>query len=150
MTRHRPTIVPTLAIVLAFLPIRLGADTNKAETDESVVVAEAVEATKSWLALIDAGDSERSWERSAALFRQAVTPEQWKQALSASRKPLGDLESRVVKSTQYVTSLPGAPDGQYVVIQFESSFAHKKSAIETVTPMRDPDGVWRVSGYFIR
>ncbi|MDL1980609.1 MAG: DUF4019 domain-containing protein [Deltaproteobacteria bacterium] len=26
----------------------------------------------------------------------------------------------------------------------------KKSAIETVTPMMEKDGQWRVSGYFIR
>jgi hypothetical protein len=47
-------------------------------------------------------------------------------------------------------SLPGAPDGEYVVIQFATSFENKKSAIETVTPMLDSDGEWRVSGYFIK
>jgi len=49
-----------------------------------------------------------------------------------------------------MTSMPGAPDGEYVVIQFESSFANKKSAVETVTPMKGEDGVWRVSGYYIK
>jgi len=49
-----------------------------------------------------------------------------------------------------MTSMPGAPDGEYVVIQFESSFANKESAVETVTPMKGEDGVWRVSGYYIK
>ncbi len=40
-------------------------------------------------------------------------------------------------------------DGQYVVV-YESSFEHKKSAIEAVTPSLDKDGQWKVSGYFIR
>ena len=31
-----------------------------------------------------------------------------------------------------------------------TSFQNKRTAIETVTPMRAPDGKWRVSGYFIR
>ena len=66
------------------------------------------------------------------------------------RVPLGKLLSRKVKSAAYHTSLPGAPDGRYVVIQFETSFENKQSAIETVTPMADPDGQWRVSGYYIR
>jgi hypothetical protein len=70
--------------------------------------------------------------------------------LQASRAPLGKLISRNIKSAVYKTSLPGAPDGQYVVIQFESSFEHKKSAIETVTPSLGDDGQWRASGYFIR
>ncbi|MGB3565135.1 MAG: DUF4019 domain-containing protein, partial [Thermoanaerobaculia bacterium] len=64
--------------------------------------------------------------------------------------PLGKVLSRKVKSKQYATSLPGAPDGEYVVIQFETSFENKTTAIETVTPMKDEDGKWRVSGYFIR
>jgi hypothetical protein len=55
-----------------------------------------------------------------------------------------------VISTTYATELPGAPDGEYVVIQFAASFKAKKSAVETVTPMKDEDGSWRVSGYYIK
>jgi len=29
-------------------------------------------------------------------------------------------------------------------------FEKKKAAVETVTPMMDRDGTWRVSGYFIK
>jgi ribosomal protein S17E len=36
-----------------------------------------------------------------------------------------------------------------VVIQFDASFENKKSAIETVTPMLDKDGKWRVAGYYV-
>ncbi len=46
--------------------------------------------------------------------------------------------------------MPGAPDGEYVVIQYDSSFEHKQAAVETVTPMLDKDGKWRVSGYYIK
>ena len=45
---------------------------------------------------------------------------------------------------------PGAPDGEYVVIQYEASFENKASAVETITPMLDKDGQWRVSGYFMK
>jgi hypothetical protein len=54
-----------------------------------------------------------------------------------------------VESAQYRTSLPGAPDGEYVVIRFKTEFENKKEAYETVTPMKDKDGEWRVSGYYI-
>ena len=66
------------------------------------------------------------------------------------RKPLCKLVSRKVKSKDYKTSLPGAPEGEYVVIQFKTSFENKKRSIETVTPMIDDDGKWRVSGYYIK
>jgi hypothetical protein len=55
-----------------------------------------------------------------------------------------------VRDVLRTTSLPGAPDGDYVVIRFATSFEKKKSAIETVTPMRERNGTWRVSGYYIK
>lgn len=114
--------------------------------NEKVAVASA----EKWLSLVDAEKYAESWTESAEFFRNAVTQDQWKSAAKAVRQPLGKLISRRVKSTAYKTSLPGAPEGQYVVIQFESSFGNKKTAIETITPMKDPDGKWRVSGYFIK
>ena len=100
--------------------------------------------------LVDAGKYGESWRQAASLFRGAVTEPQWKAALEGSRTPLGAMKSRRLKSASYATELPGAPDGEYVVIQFEASFENRASAVETVTPMKDKDGEWRVSGYFIR
>jgi len=110
----------------------------------------AVTAAERWLAIIDEGKYAKSWEETAEYFKSAVKQEQWIQSLQSVRKPLGKLFFRRVKSKAYMTSLPGAPDGQYVVIQFESSFVNKKSAFETVTPVLEKDGNWRVSGYYIK
>ena len=129
-------------LVLSILVCGLFAESEK----EEQAVAEA----KAWLALVDAGEYEKSWERSSSLFRNAVDQAGWKQALNGTRKPLGKVITRELKSTQFATSLPGAPDGEYVVIQFSSKFDMKESAIETVTPMVDEDGTWRVAGYFIK
>ena len=107
-------------------------------------------AAQKWLSIVDGGNYGESWKLGAALFRKAVTAEQWEAALRASRGAYGSLVSRKLKGSEYRTSLPGAPDGEYVVLQYDSSFEHKKSAVETVTPMKDTDGVWRVSGYFIK
>ena len=107
-------------------------------------------AAESWLKVVDGGDYEASWDQAAELFKGAVTQDQWKQAVAGVRTPLGRLVSRNVKSSDYTEELPGAPDGQYVVIQFETVFEKKASAIETVTPMLDSDGKWRVSGYYVR
>jgi hypothetical protein len=110
----------------------------------------AVSAAEKWLSLVDEGKSGESWKEAAVYFRNAVKQEQWEQSAQAVRKPLGKLVSRKMKSTTYKTSLPGAPDGEYVVIEFSASFENKKAAIETVTPMMDKDGKWRVSGYYIK
>ena len=111
---------------------------------------EALKAAEEWLILIDNNDYSASWDNAAALFKQAITKEQWAESFKALRPAMGDLISRNLKSATYTNSLPGAPDGEYVVIQFSSRFTNKKAAIETVTPMKDPDGKWRVSGYYIK
>ena len=124
----------------------VGAPLRAAETPEDL----AQKAAESWLKLVDEGKYEESWDQAARLFKGAVTKEQWKQAATGVRGPLGKLVSRKVKSREYTEKVPGGPDGKYVVIQYETVFENKSSAIETVTPMVDPDGAWRVSGYFIR
>ena len=110
----------------------------------------AQQSSAAWLALVDSGKYADSWQEASQFFRAAVTKEQWQSALRGSRDPLGKMLSRKLKSATYTKTLPGAPDGEYVVIQYESSFEHKQSAVETVTPMLDKDGKWRVSGYFIK
>jgi hypothetical protein len=109
----------------------------------------AVSASASWLSLVDEGKYSESWDQAAGYFRNAVTKDQWVASLKAVRTPLGKIVSRKVKSKTYTRTLPGAPDGEYVVIQYETQFENKKSATETVTPLLDKDGKWRVSGYYI-
>jgi hypothetical protein len=110
----------------------------------------AVAASNAWLDLVDKAKYAESWDEAAAYFKNTVTKEQWERSLQGVRSPLGRVIRRQVKSKQYTTRLPGAPDGEYVVIQYDTSFENKKSSVETVTPMREHDGKWRVSGYYIR
>ena len=110
----------------------------------------AQKSAHAWLALVDAGKYAESWNESASLFRNAIAQKGWESAIRGVRGPLGEVKSRKLKSATYSTSLPGAPDGEYFVIQFETAFANKAQAIETITPMLDKDGKWRVSGYYIK
>ena len=138
--------------------IVLGAALFLTVTSAAIAQSESVEDKKStaviaalnWLALLDEGAYEASWEDAAAYFKNAVNKSQWESAIAAIFEPLGAVLSRELDTATYSATLPGAPDGEYVVIQFKTSFENKTSAIETVTPMLDPDGSWRVSGYFIK
>jgi len=116
------------------------------EADEKA----AITASTSWLALVDRGKYSESWDQAADFFKNAVKKDQWQASLKGFRDPLGKVVARKLKSKQYTKTLPGAPDGEYVMIQYETSFEKKKSAIETITPMLDKDGKWRVSGYYIK
>ena len=110
----------------------------------------AVAAAEKWLSLIDSGDFAESWNQTAQLFKSVVSPEQWATSLETAQVPLGKPVSRRLKSKRYAEELPGAPDGEYVVIEYATAFERKKNGVETVTPMKDSDGEWRVSGYFVK
>jgi len=118
-------------------------------------------AAESWLRLVDGGDYSASWDQAAKALKGAVKQADWVQTAKGVRAPLGRLVSRRLKSREYTENGPTtrvvggkvytySGHGKCVIIQYDTVFANKASAVETVIPMPDPDGVWRVSGYAIR
>ena len=89
-------------------------------------------------------------DSAASAFQTAVPREQWVSQVGAVRGPLGAVLSRGVQTSNYTTTLPGAPAGTYVIIQFATSFENRRGAVETVTPVQEADGSWKVSGYYVK
>ena len=139
----RKQIIILLILVIWLLPCQV----VLADADKE---AAALAAAETWLGLVDEAQYPQSWDNASGFFKMTVKKERWQELMVSGRKPLGKLISRKLLSKEYRTSLPGAPDGQYVMIQFQASFKNKKKAVETITPMLDKDGRWRVSGYFIK
>jgi len=135
------------SMLLLVAVVALPGCANKSNTDATSL---AEESSTLWLELVDAGDYAASWVEAAAYFKEAVNQETWRQSVAAVRHPLGRVISRQLRSKEYTTTLPGAPDGEYVVLQYDTVFENKDSAVETITPMKGEDGTWRVSGYFIK
>jgi len=123
---------------------------STSQPEATVQKSAAQKSAEQWLALVDAGNYAGSWKTAAGHFQAAVPQDQWEHTIAAVREPLGNLVSRKLKSAHYAKSLPGTPDGEYVVLLFDTSFMNKKTAVETITPMLDADGTWRVSGYYIK
>lgn len=112
--------------------------------------ASAVVAAERWLQVVDDGRYGMSWKEASSFFREGVKEREWETSLRAVRKPLGKLSSRLLKRTNYRAVLPGAPAGDYVVVQFDTVFEGQRGAVETITMMLDKDGQWRAAGYFIK
>jgi hypothetical protein len=112
--------------------------------------AAAEAAADKWLALCDAGKYPESWREASSFFRGAITEDVWNKGLAGLRAPLGPVQKRVRNTIVQARSLPGAPDGSYVVLTYDTTFAQKAAAIETVTVMHEKDGSWRLVGYYIR
>lgn len=108
------------------------------------------EVAQNWLVLVDNDQFEESYQETASHFQDQLTLGQWIGSLKQVRKAMGKVTSRKFLSSTYMTELPNAPKGEYVVVLFESVLEDGRKAVETVTPMRDKDAQWRVSGYYIK
>ena len=99
--------------------------------------------------LVDAKRWNDSWAAAGTLFKSQMPQPRWASTIAPVREPLGAVSSRALKDVTTSKSLPGAPDGEYEVVQFQTSFAHKPEATETVVLAHEAAG-WKVDGYFIR
>jgi hypothetical protein len=108
------------------------------------------ETARAWLADTDRGDAAQSWKNAGKQFHDAITVERWAESLQRVRLPLGALSQRAQIGTQFHKNIPGAPDGEYAIVLFRTTFAKKLNSRETVTLEHEPDGAWRVIGYLIQ
>jgi len=73
----------------------------------------------------------------------------WAAANQKFRIPLGAVSSRVLKQVTRTNSIQGLPDGDYEVLQFQTSFANKSGATEIVFLAHETAG-WKVALYGIQ
>ena len=136
-------VISTVISALLFIGIAI-ADNNVEKINNS-----QADIALKWVNLIDEEAYDKSWDEAAAFFKQAVVKDLWVETVEKVRVPFGKVIKRDLIDSQYLTSLPGVPDGEYVVMQFAAEFEKKEKAIETITVMLDEDGEWRVAGYYI-
>ena len=135
------------ALAASLCALLVGLAGPAAAADTAGERAEA--AARTWLAAADTESGAETWALAAPMFQDRIDSEEWLRKLTAVRGPLGAVVKRTLISATHATSLPGAPDGDYEVVKFQTEFEHKASAVETVITVRQPDGSWRVAGYFI-
>ena len=107
-------------------------------------------AAEAWLARLDTGDFAGTWREAAPPFQAAVDAAKWTSGMGDVRKPFGRMLSRRLLVARFSTTMPGGPTGRYVFLQYQTDFENKKGAIETIVPMLDTDGRWKISGYYIK
>ena len=108
---------------------------------------EAAAAGVKWLTLLDDQQFEESWKQAGSMFRKEVKQEDWVAALKRSRAPLGKLVSRDSARVDFTKSLPAAPDGEYAIIHFKTSF-DSKAVTERLTLVKEDDR-WQIAAYAI-
>jgi hypothetical protein len=114
----------------------------------SALRAEAVELASSFHALLDSGDFDATWPLLADLVAESQSRSTWVDTLSKLRADAGAARDRTLHGYGYTESLPGAPAGQYFVLEYQTAFA-RFSGQERVIVAVGPDGP-RVAGYLIQ
>ena len=104
---------------------------------------------QAWLELLDSSQFESSWDRTGNIFQARVSRSDWVEKIKAVRDPLGSNQVRNIRQCSEHETLPGAPDGIYAVLLFDSIFKNKRECIEKIV-IENTDQKWRVVGYFVQ
>jgi hypothetical protein len=102
-----------------------------------------------FLGYLDHGRYADSYAYTGMLIRAQLDRDSFAKQLEKARAGTGALLSRELIDAGYTTTVPGAPEGQYVVLHYSASFANRQEAVETLT-LAFAKGYWRVSGYYIK
>jgi len=130
-----------LLFLLALAPLALKA--NPADDAAAIKVADA------WLAMVDANDHQGSWEATGELFKGEVSAQEWQASMSEVREEMGAVTQRLLSDLTRESVMPGAPEGEYILMEYSSSFEKQGRGAELVVCMKE-DGEWRVVGYFVQ
>ena len=96
---------------------------------------------KQWLVLVDDKNYAQSWSEAGKAFQNRQKTDAWAKDAGARREPLGAVASRGLKSIDLSRS-------NIAVIKYDTVFAHKASAVETVT-LSFENGGWVVTDYSV-
>jgi hypothetical protein len=123
------------------MPVGLCAQSAKPTPAPTAAQPGPDDRAKQWLTLIDDSNYTDSARQMGPQARKAEID-----ALSRQREPLGAVANRNLKDVKLATTNPGMPSGQYAVVRYDSNFAHRANAVETVTLAMNK-GAWSVVGY---
>lgn len=139
--RIHAVLILAVLFMIFFPLINEKPDKEKAEKATAVAME--------FLHLIDAGQYAESWQSAAKLMQEKVTRAEWVDKLTKARALSGALIERKEQNASYSTTAKDSPDGEYILLNYESRFQNTESVDEYVTVMLEGE-VWRVAGYFIQ
>jgi hypothetical protein len=123
--------------------------TQQAEDPHAADEVAAERQALGFLGYLDQGRFADSYAYTGMLIRTQLDRDAFSTQIQKTRVGTGALQSRELIDAGYTTTVPGAPDGQYVILHYHASFANRQDAVETVT-LAFAKGYWRVAGYYIK
>ena len=140
----------TAAQTAAQAPPQAGMQQAETAADPHIAEEQAAERQAlGFVGYLDHGRYADSYAYTGMLIRAQLDRDAFAKQVEKARAGTGVLLSRELIDASYTTTVPGAPEGQYVVLHYGASFANRQEAVETLT-LAFAKGYWRVSGYYIK
>ena len=111
---------------------------------------DSIEAGRKWLELLDTDKSGIAWDSASKLLQSVVKRDAFIAEMRSVRKSLGKLASRTPVKFARAHELPGAPTGDYAIIEYDAAYVNGKHLSEQVIWTIESGDIWRVAGYFYR
>lgn len=105
---------------------------------------------RSWLELVDNNEYTESWRTSSVELREKISEPDWINSITATRKPFGSVDNRYIATAGQTDSLSGLPNGEYIVLQFYTTFTNKGLVMETIALAKQQNGDWLVAEYTVK
>jgi hypothetical protein len=96
---------------------------------------------RQWLVLVDDKNYAQSWSEAGKAFQNREKTDAWAAKAGTDRAPMGAVASRDLKSVDLSHS-------NTAVVRYDTVFAHKAQAVETVT-LAFENGGWSVTDYSV-
>lgn len=113
-------------------------------------LALAKKAALDWLALVDAGKFEGSWDEAATSLQKGQKKADWSAGLGGSRATMGRVMTRTFLNSEIRTNLPNLPPDKYITVRFTTAFEKHKDGAESVTLVKDGTRGLRTMSYFLK
>jgi hypothetical protein len=143
-------IILMAAVIVAVAGMAAALSAQQVSADPHTAEEQAAERQAlGFLGYLDNGRFADSYAYTGMLIRSQLDREVFASQVEKARTGTGALQARELIDAGYSTTVPGAPEGQYVVLHYRSSFANRPDTVETLT-LAMAKGYWRVDGWYIK
>jgi len=109
---------------------------------------QALASATSFLKLVDTRQYSKAYLSFSKLTQKAATPDAFVNNMKSVQDQIGDPTSRKVLAKNFVHEVPGAPRGDYWIIDYDTNFSKKGPSVERVTAVLEGKS-WKIGGYLL-
>lgn len=115
----------------------------------SVFSSEALMKAEKFVAVVDSGDFFSAYDSGSKILKSLSDKDEWAAEQNRVFELLGRSLDRQLKTVRSRDSYPGMPDGNYLIVCYQTRTEYKTEAVEVLLLKESGEG-WRVCKYSIR